>query len=541
MVSFILSGLYGCSVDEYLDKSPTGGLSEAQVFGNYQQASQFLAGVYQPLHMPNTEWQPAGSESFTYAAASDEALCSMQLGNGPHEFTNGLISPTQNVIDKWTTLYNGVRRASLFLEKIELWQPTNPADISARSRMIGEAYFLRAFYYMELFKRYGRVPVFDKTLTVSDDLNLPRNTVDETVNIIVSNCEKAADLLNTVNGSADLGRATKGAALALKAQALLFRASPLHNPTGDKNLWARAASAAQDVINMRVYSVDGNYKSLFHSRTTPNIIFHNTANVPTWRNLGLMPSLGGSARVQPIQELVDAYEMQATGKAISEPGSGYDPDKPYAGRDPRFQYSIIYDGSTWKGNLVETYLGAPGVNGVQPQGGMMQTQTGYYLSKTLDENSSFSPNVVGEHYWVFLRYEDLLLMYAEAQNEALDTPDNSVYDAVNAVRTRPGIGMPALPAGLSKEQMREKIRHERRVELAFEGKRFWDIRRWRIGMDVMTKASGVLIRKDPATGVKTYTYNVLQNRIYRPEFDLFPIPQVEIQKQPALEQNPGYN
>ncbi len=537
----ILSGLSGCSVDEYLDKSPTGGLTEGQVFGNYQQTSQFLAGVYQPLHLPNSEWAPAGSESFTYAAASDEALCSMQLGNGPHEFTNGLISPTQNILDKWSTLYNGVRRAALFLEKVELWQPVNPADIVAKSRMIGEAYFLRAFYYMELFKRYGRVPVFDKTLTVSDDLNLPRNTVDETIGMIVSDCEKAAALLYEVNGTADLGKATKGAALALKAQALLFRASPLHNPSGDKTLWAGAASAARDVINMGVYSVDGNYKSLFHSRTTPNIIFQSTSNFPTWRNLGLTPSLGGSARVQPIQEIVDAYEMKATGKGISEPGSGYDPDNPYVGRDPRFQYSIIYDGSTWNGTVVNTYQGAPGVNGVQPQGGMMQTQTGYYLAKTLDERSSFSPNVVGEHFWVFLRYEEVLLMYAEAQNEALDAPDNTVYQAVNAVRTRAGIDMPPLPAGLNREQMRERIRQERRVELAFEGKRFWDIRRWRIGTEVMTKASGVVVQRNASTGVKTYTYGVLQNRIYRPEFDLFPIPQVEIQKQPALEQNPGYN
>lgn len=539
LLMIAVSGIQSCKkFDEYLDKAPTGGLTENQVFGNYQQALQFLAGIYQRL--PD-EWQPAGSDTFTYGTASDEALCSVQLGNGPQEYTNGLISSTSNVLDVWVPLYASVRSANLFLEKIALWQPANPIEVAAKDRMIGEAYFLRAFFYMELFKRYGRVPVFERTLNITDNLNLPRNTVDETVNVIITNCEKAANLLYRENASADLGRATKGAALMLKAQALLLRASKLHNPSEDKTKWAAAATAAKDVVNLGVYSVDGNYKSLLHSRTTPNIIFQSTVNKAAWRNLMFLPSLGGYARVQPIQEMVNAYEMQSTGKAITEPGSGYDLNNPYVGRDPRLGYSIIYDGSTWKGTVIQTYQGAPGTNGSQPQGGAPQTQTGYYLAKTVDENASITPAVTGEHYWIYMRYEDLLLMYAEAQNEALDIPDNTIYDAVNEVRTRIGIAMPALPSGLSKIQMRDKIRNERRVELAFEGKRFWDIRRWRIGENVMKQAYGVLIQRNAITGIKTYNYNLIQNRTYRNEFDLFPIPQVERQKQPALEQNPDYN
>ncbi len=535
LLTMILTTFQSCQIDGYLDKAPTGGLTETQVFGNYQQALQYLAGVYRRL--PD-EWQPAGSETFTYAAASDEALTSQELGNGPQVYTNGQITPTENVMDRWVSLYGAVRSASLFLEKIDSWIPGNTVEVAAKDRMIGEAYFLRAFFFMELFKRYGGVPVFEGILDVSDDLNLPRNTVDETVNRIVEDCNKAANLLYEQNAPADLGRATKGAALMLKAQALLFRASPLHNPSGDRAKWTEAAAAARDVIDLEVYSVDGNYRSLFHSRTTPNIIFQSTVNKTAWRNLMFLPSLRGYARIQPIQEMVDAYEMQATGLPITDPTSGYSPNDPYVGRDPRLGYSVIYDGSTWKGQVIRTHASA-GTNAVIPGGGTTQTRTGYYLAKTVDENASIEPAVTGEHFWVYMRYEDLLLMYAEAQNEALDAPDNSVYEAVDAVRTRTGIAMPALPTGLSRLQMRDRIRNERRVELGFEGKRFWDIRRWRIGEQVMRSANGVVVRV--AGSVRTFEYNLLQNRTYRAEFDLFPIPQSEINKQPALEQNPGYN
>lgn len=533
--SVILAAFQSCQIDEYLDKAPTGGLTENQVFGNYQQALQYLAGIYRRL--PD-EWQPAGSETFTYAAASDEALTSQELGNGPQVYTNGQISPSENVLDRWIALYGSVRSASLFLEKIDAWTPGNTVEVAAKERMIGEAYFLRAFFFMELFKRYGGIPVFEGTLNVSDDLNLPRNTVEETVNRILEDCDRAANLLYEQNAPADLGRATKGAALMLKAQALLFRASPLHNPSGDRAKWAEAAAAARDVINLNVYSVDGNYRSLFQSRTTPNIIFQSTVNKTAWRNLMFLPSLRGYARIQPIQEMVDAYEMQITGLPITDPTSGYNPNDPYAGRDPRLGYSVIYDGSTWKGQVIRTHASA-GTNAVLPGGGTTQTRTGYYLAKTVDENANIEPAVTGEHFWVYMRYEDLLLMYAEAQNEALDAPDNSVYEAVNAVRTRTGVDMPSLPAGLSRLQIRDRIRNERRVELAFEGKRFWDIRRWRIGEQVMRSATGVVVRL--AGSARTFEYHLLQNRIYRSEFDLFPIPQDEINKQPALEQNPGYN
>lgn len=529
------------SCDDYLDKSPSGGLSDVQVFGNYQQALQFLTGIYSSL--PDY-WQPAGSETFTYAAASDEALCSVQLGNGPQVYTTGQITPGNNVLDAWETLYASIRSTNLFLEKISLWTPTNTIEEEAKQRMIGEAYFLRAFFYMELFKRYGRVPVIENTLSVAQNLNLPRNSVDETLNIIVTDCDKAASLLPEINTSTNQGRATAGAALMLKANARLLRASLLHNPENDKSLWLAAANDAAVVMGMtHVYALDNDYKNLFNNRTSPSIIFQSNINKTGWRDLMFLPSLGGYARIQPIQELVDAYDMKSDGSKFDWNNPTHAAN-PYDNRDPRLGYSIIHDGSVWKGTVIQTYKGAPGTNAQNMAGGTSQTQTGYYLAKTVDENANRTPAVTGAHYWIYMRYEEAFLVYAEAMNEYLDQPNSDVYNAVNAVRTRPGIDMPPL-SGLNKEQLRERIRNERRVEFAFEGKRFYDIRRWRIGFStatqdgVMLKASGLEITL--SDNVKTYQKKLIQSRTYDKRFDLFPIPQIEIQRQPALEQNPDYD
>ena len=194
---------------------------------------------------------------------------------------------------------------------------------------------------------------------------------------------------------------------------------------------------------MGLYDVDGDYAGLFHKRVAKNIIFQSTLNQTTWVHFNFLPSLGGQARVQPLQNLVDAYEMQATGLPIDEDPSYDAVNTPYIGRDPRFYQSIIYDGASFKGKTVLTYLNAPGGDDTQRWGGDRRTQTGYYLRKTVDESGSLTPNwIAGDHFWVFMRYEETLLMYAEAMNEYLGVPVASVYNAVNQVRER--VGMPAL-------------------------------------------------------------------------------------------------
>ncbi|HWK56938.1 MAG TPA: RagB/SusD family nutrient uptake outer membrane protein [Parapedobacter sp.] len=529
-----------CSkIDEYLDRDPVGGLSENQVFGRYNETEKYVAGLYGRVHT-RSEWWPAAegsNKTFSYAAASDEALCSVQYPNGPHEFTQGTINANHNPLDRWLDLYASIRAANLFLEKIELLVPQNNVQTVGKSRMIGEVHFLRAFYYMELFKRYGGIPLVDRVLNVSDELDLERSSAEATVAFIAADCDAAAALLPLEHAAIDLGRATKGAALMLKARAHIFGASLLHNPQQDKDRWLAAANAAKAVMDLNHYEVDDDYAALSHKRVAKNLIFQSNINQTDWVHFNLLPSLGGQARVQPLQNLVDAYEMQATGLPIDEDPAYDAVNSPYVGRDPRFYHSIIYDGSTFKGNTVYTYLGAPGGNDVQRWGGERRTQTGYYLRKMLDENGSITPNnIVGDHFWIFMRYEETLLYFAEAMNEYLDAPDDRVYAAVNEVRTR--VGMPALPAGMDKEDMRSRIRNERRVEFAFEGIRFWDIRRWRIGGEVMTKARGIII--DGSVTPRKHWNNDLEERVYRPEFDLFPIPQSERNKHKKLGQNPDY-
>ncbi|MEQ7801672.1 RagB/SusD family nutrient uptake outer membrane protein [Pedobacter sp. ASV1-7] len=523
----------GCKkFDEYLDKAETGGLSEQEVFGDYVQTERYLANVYS--HLPN-EWMPVNS--FTYAAASDEAKCPVVYFNGPQVFTRGLISPNHNPIDVWASLYAAIRKVNRFIERIDAVPAKNATQIAGKSRMKGEAYFLRAFFYAELHKRYGRVPVIDRVLQVNDDLNIPRNSEEELVRFIVDDCNEATANLLPVNTAANIGRATKGAALMLKSRVLLYAASLLHNPSSDVQKWQRAADAAEDVMKLNLYQVDGDYKHLFHKRTASNIIFQSTFNNTGWVQQMFVPSQGGLGWIQPLQNLVDDYEM-TNGLKPNETGSGYDASHPYANRDPRLAASIIHNGSIWRENAIETFV--DGVDGLTSAEGA-KTQTGYYLRKLLDENGSMTPdNRPGDHFWVFMRYEETLLNFAEAKNEALSSPDNSVYEAVNAVRTRAGINMPALPAGLNKAQMRERIRREKRIELAFEGFRFWDIRRWRIGKSVMREARGMRVVNQGA-GSFSYTPFLVESRIYEDAFDLFPIPQSERNRNTALDQNDGYN
>lgn len=528
-----ITALSACKkFDEYLDKAETGGLSEKEVFGDYIQTERYLANIYSGLF---NDWMP--TSSFTYAAASDEAKCPVIYFNGPQIFTRGLVSPNHNPVDVWADLYSGIRKVNRFIEEIDGVPALNASQITGKGRMKGEAYFLRANFYAELYKRYGAVPLVSRVLQISDNLNLPRNAEEEVVRFIADDCNEAAANLPAIHTAANIGRASKGAAMMLKARVLLYAASVLHNPSGDVQKWQLAANAAEDVMKLGLYHVDGDYAGLFHKRTSSNIIFQSTVNNTSWLKQMFVPSQNGTAWIQPLQNLVDDYEMK-NGIKPGDPGSGYDVNNPYANRDPRFAASIIYNGSEWKGAVIETYAG--GLDGLVSAEGA-KTQTGYYLRKLIDENGSVSPdNRPGDHYWVYMRYEETLLNFAEAKNEVLSAPDNSVYGAVNEVRTRTGIAMPALPTGLTKAEMRERIRRERRIELAFEGHRFWDIRRWGIGKSVMREARGMRIAS-LGGGNFSYTPFLVESRVYEDAFDLFPIPQSERNRNTALGQNNGYN
>jgi len=237
--------------------------------------------------------------------------------------------------------------------------------------------------------------------------------------------------------------------------------------------------------------------------------------------------------------------MKSTGLGINEAGSGYDPADPYTGRDPRLEMTILFNGAEWVSpNIVQTYYG--GLNGPPTAN---TTKTGYYIKKYMIESISLGPTnpTTSVHYWVIFRYGEVLLNYAEAMNEAYGPEvagtapldDLTALDAVNIVRARTGIAMPSFPAGMSQAAFRDKLRNERRVELAFEDHRFWDIRRWKIG-DQTTTIRGVDITRDPDTDELTFTPKTVETRVWNDRMYLYPIPQTELFINTTLEQNPGW-
>jgi hypothetical protein len=330
--------------------------------------------------------------------------------------------------------------------------------------------------------------------------------------------------------------------MALKARTLLYAASPLQNTSGEQSKWIAAATASKSIIDSAFYTLDGNFANVINSLTTPELIFERRQGPTNSFERANFPIgyEGGNTGTCPTQNLVDAFEMQATGLGIDEAGSGYDPSDPYAGRDPRLNHTVLINGSIWKGDTLEIWNG--GLNGPPVR---YATKTGYYLKKYLIEAVSLSPSnpSTRDHTWVLFRYGEVLLNYAEAMNEAYGPEamgsgslTMTALEAVNMIRAR--AGMPDFPTGLSQSEFREKLRNERRVELAFEDHRFWDIRRWKIG-NTTTGIYGVDIEKD-ALDVLSFTPKTVETRVWDDKMYLYPIPQSEIYINSSLTQNSGW-
>ncbi|MDR6781544.1 hypothetical protein ABIE26_001968 [Pedobacter africanus] len=538
MVLVALMLTAGCKkIDTYLDKAESGGLTDEEVFTNYAYTSGFLSDIYNSALLPN--WAPL-VYGFSFSTITDEAHASHADTQGYGQaFKNGTLSPTLNPNDMWAPSYANLRKINMFLARIDNVpvEAEQAADQSAgKIRMKAEALFLRAFVYAELLKRYGGVPIIDRVLQISDDLNIPKNTYNETVDFIIKDCNSAIAVLPPSYTASNVGRATKGAAMMLKARVLLYAASALNNPANDKTKWEAAAAAAKEVLDLQLYGLDDNYKLLFHKRSSPEIIFQSTSNFTDWLQRNLPPSLKGYGNIHPSQNLVDEYEMK-DGSAFSWSNPVHAAN-PYANRDPRLAMSVIYNTRTWGTATIYTYVGSGTADALAF--GNNSTRTGYYLAKAVDESGTLSaPINYGSHFEIFMRYAEALLNYAEAKNEALDAPDQTIYDAINAIRARKGVEMPALPPALGKDAMRLRIRHERMIELAFENHRFWDVRRWKIAPDVLTKMYGVRITK---TGtVYKYERFLVEDRVFDQSKNyLYPIPQTEINKDRALVQNPNY-
>jgi hypothetical protein len=529
----------------YLDYSEASYLQKEDVFSDWNRTQNLLSDIYSSLPLGFT---PIGGAM--RASATDDAEFVLDVSS-VQKFNDGSWSSIQTLDDQWEQMYSGIRAVNLLLQEVKgrkfedyKWTDSYADEMTQFNNYPHEARFLRAFFYFQLIERYGNVPLITTVLTQEEANAVSPSSYDDIVRFIVSECDAIIPLLPKTyvgfTSAQETSRATKGAAMALKARTLLYAASPLHNPQGTAQKWIDAAVAAKDIINSATYSLEANYNAFLNNVTSKELILERREGNQNYFEKANFPIgfEGGNTGNCPTQNLVDSYEMRTNGLSISDPNSGYNPATPYAGRDPRLDLTILYNTSTFKSKPLECWYG--GANAAPKANA---TRTGYYLKKYVLETVSLDPNSIStrQHTWVIFRYGEVLLNYAESMNEAYGPANASTLgmtalQAVNLIRTR--AKMPAFPAGLTKEQFRSKLQNERRVEMAFEEQRFWDIKRWKIG-DTTRDIYGMEIAKN-ADGTFKYTKKLVERRIYEEKMNLYPIPLSELYKNNKLQQNTGW-
>lgn len=487
-----LLGFIGCST--FLDVEPTDRYTDDNYWETEERVVASLNGVYAALlhnglYGGTTPLYYENLSPNTYRYQGDYNL----IAQGLHDANTGLFYTV------WQGAYQGIGRANNLLANID----KVPLDETAQKRYVAQAKFLRAVFYFPLWNLYGGAPLI---LDATDDgaqANLPRNTAAEIYNQIIKDLDEAATDLPVSYGANEKGRATKGAALAFKARVLLY---------GGK--WAEAAETAKAIIDAKTYQLFPDYRGLFYLENEGNeeVIFDVQFKYPEFTH-GFDINLDQYNNIAPLPDLVnDYYDIEGNPITTS---TLYDPAKPYENRDPRLQKTAIVKGSLFKGATV--------TESQYPRTGYGQKK--YTVFKD-DIPAATIPDGQSELNYILLRYADVLLMYAEAQNEA-NGPDASVYEAINQIRDR--AGMPALTPDFSKEELRQEIRHERRIELAGEGLYYFDVRRWGIAQQVLNND----IYNDKGERIDTRRFNEQRD-------GLWPIPAIAIQENNALKQNPGY-
>src|SRR6266576_3214497 len=567
---FGLLGATGCQ--GVLDVTPKDQFPDAAVFGDPNLAQAFLNDTYRGMGH--------GLYEIMLASMTDET-------HFIHNYNTEVVlqalitSSARGALDdgryghfNWGPSYARIRQTNIFLSHID----AAGFDDALKRRMKGEAYFLRAYLYHNLMRMYGGVPLITKVYGLNDDYAVARNSFKETVDFIAANADSAAALLPVSYTGTDLGRATKGAALALKARVLLYAASDLYNlnpsdstftgyttPQDRVALWRAAKVAAKAVMDLGIYALfrpspaspqdaARNYGDLFLQQMSTEVILSRF--FLSTRDDGYNPGLfngpngfhtwGGNT---PIQNLVDDYRMAD--------GSKFDWNNPaeaaalYANRDPRFYASIAYDGAPWRPRpddvkgldsvgMIQTFRQlairndsgrvtavVPGLDTRDsPVENWNGAYSGYYIRKFVDPsiNAQFIKEQVP---WIFFRYAEVLLNYAEASIEL-----NELTDAVtvlNQIRVR--AGMPPFSAALGQAALRDEYRNERRVEMAFEEQRFFDVRRWMIAPVALSKVAGginIFVEGTSSTDRSTwknyrYVIDTIQARAWDDKLYFMPI------------------
>ena len=545
-IAFTLSSCNG-----FLDREEDSFIDKTATFDSYNRTKQYLTYAYTLL--------PDGLNRFSreamLASATDDAEFAIESAE-IQQFNNGSWNALNNPDDVWNRYFSGISKCCTLLENtdhvnldISRLDPDKQVEYANSLKDIrmwrAEARFLRAYFHFELLKRYGPIPIVTSTLSLNGNYeNTPRPTMKEVVDFIAKECDIAADTLELTpwrNVNDAFGRATKGAALALKSRLLLYAASPLYVDFGDTNeankptdvaLWKSAADAAKAVIDLNQYELASSYADLFKNdfQNKEYIFVRRYAANSDFEKSNFPVSFGGQGGTNPSQNLVDDYEM-----LDGTPFDWNDPAKaaqPFENRDARLGATILMNMAPFKGKKVATYP-----EGADATPNPNATETGYYLRKFLNEDVNIQTGGSSSgHVVPLFRLAEIYLNYAEALNECDPTnPDIALY--LNKVRNR--ASLPNVSA-LSQEQMRAVIQHERRVELAFEEHRSWDVRRWKIASSTLgAPLMGVQIERKPLGGY-TYTPVKVEQRVFQPKMYWYPIPQSEVPKLKQWKQNNGW-
>ncbi|MEN6324143.1 MAG: RagB/SusD family nutrient uptake outer membrane protein [Proteiniphilum sp.] len=494
-ILFLSIALIFVACDNLLDVNPTDQYSVETFWLDKGEYDAALTGCYRSFQNANIMFNGETDMVTPNAVAYNEASDTKNIGRGAGTTTSALFGAF------WRNAYRGIGRTNTLLDKIDL----ATFDEASKNKIKGEALFIRALYYSILVDNFGDCPLITETPDANKHGQLPRTPKSDVVNQIIADLNTAASLLPTTNSSANIGRATKGAALALKSRVLLYEGK-----------WDEAAKAAKEVIDLNVYDLFPNYRGMYllENENNKEVIFDIQYKVPYFTH-GLDNAIQKLNRPAPTKDLVDSYLM-TDGKSISE-SPLYNPAKPYENRDPRLLQTIVCVGYKYNGKITKT-------QDVMTTGYGSKKLTSYPDEQTIVINAGNS-----EINPIVIRYGEVLLTYAEALNELGSTPNAEVYWALNKIRTRPTVNMPEIQPGLNKEQMREVIRHERRIELAMEGLYLSDIKRWRIAEIVMNNP------------VMNYENKLYENRSFNKNRDyLWPIPADEIVLNRNLTQNPGW-
>ena len=537
-IIYILVAILALNSCDVLDMKPLDKVSDTDVWEDSALIELYVNASYNSI---NHEFSP-----HMLSDASDETYCIHNWGNfwviQKGEMTSDNVTSISEKINYWKSAYSNIRTINVFFDRID----DAPIETVLKNRMKGEMKFIRAWIYANLIWRYGDVPLITNLFELNQDYKVKRDSYSDCVDFITKELDEAITLLPAKSSSETLGRATGDACKALKARVLLYAASEQNNPSHSKEKWEAAAEATKAVLDAG-YSLGNDYQSVF-LEDNDEIIFarcFTQANSTDFMLLNGRNGSNGWTGENPTQNLVNAYEM-TNGELpyLNEelplkinPASGYDESNPYVGRDPRLDASILHDGSMWAGRETETWHG--GLDSPESSiGSWNASKTAYAFKKFMVESiPPAGSSVKPENPWIFFRLAEFYLNYAEIMYELGNEEQAREY--VNKVRARQSVNMP--PVTVSGEKLRDKIRNERRVELAFEGHRFFDVRRWCIADETENRDLLAMNIQKQADGSKTYEVTMLLKRSFLEQHKLVPIPRTEIDKsEGSLVQNPGY-